>query len=60
MLNAVTLGTSEAIAIPITVVSAVGLSMQEHSLVVFYDADMHYHHHELYDKKGRPEDTLGY
>ena len=58
--NAVSLGTSEAIMIPVTLIGAIGKSTQQHTLVVFYDRTMHYQRHELYDKNGKQEDVLGY
>jgi hypothetical protein len=58
--NAVSLGTSEAIMIPLTIVGTISQSTQRHTLVVFYDTTLHYSRHELYDKNGHQEDTLGY
>src|SRR5262245_27072680 len=58
--NAISLGTAEAISIPLTVFSVVGQSTQRHTLVVYYDSTLHYKGHELYDAKGRKEDTSGY
>jgi hypothetical protein len=60
MINAISLGTSEAIAIPITVINTIEASGQRHTLVVFYDTALHYKRHELYDKNGHKEDTSGY
>lgn len=58
--NAISLGTSEVIMIPVTVIGAIGASSQEHTLVVYYDSTMHYYRHALYDKSGKQEDVLGY
>jgi hypothetical protein len=58
--NAISLGTSEVIMVPLTIVGVIDQSMQRHTLVVFYDATFHYQRHELYDQNGHKEDTLGY
>ena len=58
--NAISLGTSEVIMIPVTIIGSIGASSQEHTLVVYYDSTMHYFRHELYDKNGHKEDVLGY
>jgi hypothetical protein len=57
---AISVGTMEPIMIPITIASVVSKSSEQHTLVIFYDATSHYKRHELYDKIGRQEDTLGY
>jgi hypothetical protein len=59
-ISAISLGTMEPIMIPITIATVVSKSSQQHTLVIFYDATAHYKKHELYDKNGRREDTLGY
>jgi hypothetical protein len=58
--NAVSLGSSEVICIPITIVSAMNASNQQHTLVVYYDSTNHYERHELYDKNGHEENVSGY
>jgi hypothetical protein len=58
--NALTLGTSEAITIPLTIVSSISESTKEQILVVYYDSSMNYKRHEVYDKYGKPQDTVGY
>jgi hypothetical protein len=58
--NAVTLGTSEVIMVPLTIISVLGMSAERHTLVVFYDRKLHYNRHQLYDKHGKEESVSGY
>lgn len=58
--NAVTLGTSEAITLPLTLVGVATKPFTTQKLIVFYDRDLLYKTHQIFDRKGRKIDTLGY
>jgi len=59
-LNAVTLGTGEAIAIPLTLASSVTKPFTTQKLIVFYNKDYKYITHQIYDSKGKRISNLGY
>lgn len=60
MVNAVTLGTGEAITIPLTFLKLLHESGERHTLVVFYDRTLGYIDHDLFDSRGKPESNSGY
>ena len=59
-INAMTLGPSEIIVIPLTIASTISESTEKHTLVIFYDKELKYRIHSLYDKAGQEESISGY
>lgn len=58
--SAVTLGAGEAISLPFTLAGVVAKPFTTQKLVVFYNRNLDYRKHEIYDSKGNKIDNLGY
>ncbi len=58
--NAVSLGMSEAISLPITLAGVAAKPFTVQRLVVFYDHDLMYGSHQIFDNKGGKVESSGY